>query len=123
MDIKRSNRIKKVAAIAALVLVVGSAGVAAEVGNVGRVYADDPAVSVGTNDSTVKEISSAEDFKQFIENDEYRTGILTTSITVDCTEDGYVLKEGKHLYGGGYTITISDKTVSKKNTEYGVEKL
>ena len=40
MDIKRSNRIKKAAAIAALVLVVGGASVAAEVGNAGFLAGD-----------------------------------------------------------------------------------
>ena len=84
-------------------------------------YAEEPAISTGTNDSSVKQISSEADFKEFLNNDEYITGILTTNITVDCTEEGYLLKANKHLYGGGNTITISGNTVYNKSKKQNIK--
>ena len=81
MDIKRSNRIKKAAAIAALVLVVGGASVAAEVGNVGLFEKD--IISADAVDAN--EISTAKQFEDFLKKNVGKDETLTAKITANIT--------------------------------------
>ncbi|MBR6923173.1 MAG: hypothetical protein IKH50_01400, partial [Oscillospiraceae bacterium] len=120
MDIKRSNRIKKAAAIAALVLVVGGASVAAEVGNAG-LFGGEIVSAISTADCY--EITTAEgegegSIKGFFKS-EKAVGILKNDITV---KDGFdKLPAGKTLYGNGNIITITGKNALFKTIEAGAK--
>ncbi|WP_044976154.1 hypothetical protein [Ruminococcus sp. HUN007] len=116
MDIKRSNRIKKAAAIAALVLVVGGASVAAETGNAGLFEKD--IISADAVDTTVVPISTADDFIAFLSRNPEPGKTLTAKLTASIEVPGGYdkLKKGMIIYGNGNTITVTGvKTGNGRN--------
>ena len=116
MDIKRSNRIKKAAAIAALVLVVGSAGVAAEAGNVGFLAGnvvsaeDESQIAKGSRDTQYHFIKTESDFTSFVNAAYTDDKIHVAQILVDTLSlsGGYEkLSADKVVYGDGSKIIIT----------------
>ena len=116
MDIKRSNRIKKAAAIAALVLVVGSAGVAAEAGNAGLLAGnvvsaeDESQIAKGSRDTQYHFIKTESDFTSFVNAAYTDDKIHVAQILVDTLSlsGGYEkLSADKVVYGDGSKIIIT----------------
>ncbi|MBQ5988342.1 MAG: hypothetical protein IJL67_02490, partial [Oscillospiraceae bacterium] len=116
MDIKRSERIRKTAAIAALVLVVGTSSVAAEFGNSG-VFSGDVVNAITINEKTDYEITSEAKLEEFLAQNEKKRGIITRNFEVTKTFDA--LGSGKTLYGDGKTITLAEpKPEDDNETEF-----
>ncbi|MBP0962634.1 MAG: hypothetical protein J5864_10885, partial [Oscillospiraceae bacterium] len=105
MDKRRSDRIRKTAAIAALVLVVGTASVAAELGNSG-VFNGDVVNAITINEKTDYEITNEASLKAFLTQDDKKRGIITQDFEV--SKSMGVLKSGRTLYGAGKTITLTE---------------
>jgi len=108
MDIKRSDRLRKTAAIAALVLAINSTGATAELGTTG--FFDGDVVSAITISSTDFEIKSEADLKAFLDPDQTqkKRGIinLDEGETIEVSECLGNLTGEKTIYGNGKTITI-----------------
>ena len=111
MDIKRSDRLRKTAAIAALVLAINSTGATAELGTTG--FFDGDVVSAITISSTDFEIKSEADLQSFINQDTKKRGIINVD-NLEVTECLGDLTGEKVLYGNGKTIIIkgTDGTAS-----------
>ncbi|WP_044976147.1 hypothetical protein [Ruminococcus sp. HUN007] len=111
MDIKRSDRLRKTAAIAALVLAINSTGATAELGTTG--FFDGDVVSAITISSTDFEIKSEADLKAFLDPDQTqkKRGIINPDEgeTIEVSEYLGNLTGEKTIYGNGKTITITSE--------------
>ena len=111
---KKSSVMKKAAAIAALMLVVGSAGVAAEVVNgspangiIASANLPEGAFEI-RSDENLREFLMSEDKEAYLVNDITITGSLK-----DGKGNHLSLVSGKSIYGCGYTVNIKgDQTDS-----------
>ena len=105
---KKSSVMKKAAAIAALMFVVGSAGVAAEVVN------GSPANGIIASANLPEgafEIRNAGNLRDFLMSDEDKEAYLVNNITItgslkDDKGNHLSLVPGKSIYGCGYTVNI-----------------
>ncbi|MBP1567981.1 MAG: hypothetical protein J6U36_05000, partial [Oscillospiraceae bacterium] len=113
MDIKRSDRLRKTAAIAALVLAINSTGATAELGTTGFWSGNIVNAVDSENEEIVFHyINTGADFEKFV-NETFTDGKTHVAQFTEKAEEvevkgGYdTLSAGKVIYGDGSTLKIT----------------